>query len=87
MNYRLVVKDRATQDLRHLGNYILVNANADVAVKFLNAAEVMFAQLVKTPGMGKVTQLEKLTSLSHSHSTTNSSCNSFISLSFTKNDI
>jgi toxin ParE1/3/4 len=45
MNYRLIVKDRATQDLRHLGNYILVNANADVAVKFLNAAEVTFAQL------------------------------------------
>jgi toxin ParE1/3/4 len=45
MNYRLIVKDRATQDLRHLANYILVNANADVAVKFLNAAEVTFAQL------------------------------------------
>lgn len=45
MNYRLVVKDRATQDLRHLANYILDNANADVAVKFLNAAEVTFAQL------------------------------------------
>ncbi|MCC5632670.1 type II toxin-antitoxin system RelE/ParE family toxin [Nostoc sphaeroides CHAB 2801] len=45
MSYRLIVKDRATQDLRHLGNYILVNANADVAVKFLNAAEVTFAQL------------------------------------------
>ncbi|MEH1819435.1 MAG: type II toxin-antitoxin system RelE/ParE family toxin [Nostoc sp.] len=57
MSYRLIVKDRATQDLRHLANYILVNGNTDVAVKFLNAAEVTFAQLVKTPGMGKVTQL------------------------------
>ncbi|MHC5860372.1 hypothetical protein [Nostoc sp.] len=35
----------------------MVNANADVAVKFLSAAEVTFAQLEKTPGMGKVTQL------------------------------
>ncbi|BAY27453.1 hypothetical protein NIES2100_72770 [Calothrix sp. NIES-2100] len=57
MNYRLIVKDLATQDLRQLANYILVNGNADVAVKFLNAAEVTFEQLVKTPGMGKVTQL------------------------------
>lgn len=57
MNYRLIVKDRATKDLRYLANYILVNANADVAVKFLSSAEVTFAQLGKTPGMGKVTQL------------------------------
>ncbi|QLE57117.1 type II toxin-antitoxin system RelE/ParE family toxin [Nostoc sp. TCL26-01] len=57
MNYRLIVKDRATQDLRHLANYILVNGNADAAVKFLSAAEVTFAQLAKTPKMGKVTQL------------------------------
>ncbi|MBD2513151.1 type II toxin-antitoxin system RelE/ParE family toxin [Nostoc muscorum FACHB-395] len=57
MSYRLIVKDRATQDLRHLANYILVNGNTDVAVKFLSAAEATFAQLVKTPGIGKVTQL------------------------------
>ncbi|MHC5763193.1 hypothetical protein [Nostoc sp.] len=43
MNYRLIVKDRATQDLRHLANYILVNGNTDAAVKFLNAAELTFA--------------------------------------------
>ncbi|MBF2005236.1 MAG: type II toxin-antitoxin system RelE/ParE family toxin [Chlorogloeopsis fritschii C42_A2020_084] len=57
MNYKLVVKDQATQDLRQQANYILVNGNADVAVKFLLAAEMTFAQLEKTPGMGKVTQL------------------------------
>jgi toxin ParE1/3/4 len=57
MNYRLIVKNRATQDLRAQANYILVNSNADAAVKFLNAAEVTFAQLAKTPGIGKVTQL------------------------------
>jgi toxin ParE1/3/4 len=57
MNYQLVVKDRATQDLRQQANYILVNGNADVAVKFLGAVEVTFAKLAKTPGMGKVTQL------------------------------
>ncbi|MBD2537101.1 type II toxin-antitoxin system RelE/ParE family toxin [Nostoc flagelliforme FACHB-838] len=37
--------------------YILVNGNTDVAVKFLSAAEATFAQLVKTPGIGKVAQL------------------------------
>lgn len=57
MNYQLIVKDRATQDLRQLGSYILVNGNADAAVKFLNAAEVTFAQLAKTPKIGKVTRL------------------------------
>ncbi|WP_235006797.1 type II toxin-antitoxin system RelE/ParE family toxin [Calothrix rhizosoleniae] len=57
MNYRLIVKDQATQDLRQLANYILVNGNKDIAVKFLSAAEITFEQLVKTPGMGKVTQL------------------------------
>ncbi|MFW9265344.1 type II toxin-antitoxin system RelE/ParE family toxin, partial [Nostoc sp. CALU 546] len=31
--------------------------NTDAAVKFLNAAELTFAQLSKTPGMGKVTRL------------------------------
>ncbi|HEY9669412.1 MAG TPA: type II toxin-antitoxin system RelE/ParE family toxin [Coleofasciculaceae cyanobacterium] len=57
MSYRLVVKDKATQDLRQLANYILVNGNADVAVKFLNAAEVTFEQFLKTPRIGKVTEL------------------------------
>ncbi|NJL78687.1 MAG: type II toxin-antitoxin system RelE/ParE family toxin [Richelia sp. RM2_1_2] len=56
MSYRLIIKDRATQDLRQLANYILVNGNADVAVNFLSAAEVTFQQLLKTPGMGKITQ-------------------------------
>jgi len=57
MKYRLIVKDRATQDIRHLANYLLVNGNADVAFKFLSAVEITFAKLQKTPGMGKVTQL------------------------------
>jgi toxin ParE1/3/4 len=57
MNYRLIIKDRATQDLRELANYILVNGNAQIAVKFLDAAEMTFEQLLKTPSMGKITQL------------------------------
>ncbi|WP_414623404.1 type II toxin-antitoxin system RelE/ParE family toxin [Calothrix sp. CCY 0018] len=57
MDYRLIIKDRATQDLRQLANYILVNGNAQIAVKFLDSAELTFEQLLKTPGMGKITQL------------------------------
>ncbi|MBN4000972.1 type II toxin-antitoxin system RelE/ParE family toxin [Nostoc sp. LPT] len=57
MSYKLVVTDQATQDLRQQANYILVNGNADVAVKFLLVAEMTFAQLAKTPSIGKVTQL------------------------------
>lgn len=57
MNYGLVVKDRATRDLRQQANYILVNGNPDTAVKFLRAAEITFAQLAKTPGIGKITHL------------------------------
>ncbi|RCJ37293.1 hypothetical protein A6770_40345 [Nostoc minutum NIES-26] len=40
MNYRLIVKYRATQDLRNLANYILVNGNTDTAVKFLSAIDL-----------------------------------------------
>lgn len=57
MSYKLVVRNQATQDLRQQANYILLNGNADVAVKFLLAAEMMFAQLAKTPSIGKVMQL------------------------------
>jgi toxin ParE1/3/4 len=57
MNYRLIIRDRATQDLRQQANYVLVNGNADAAVKFLEAAEATFSQLVKSPSIGKVTQL------------------------------
>ena len=57
MNYRLIIKDRATQDLRELAIYILVNGNAQIAVKFLDAAEQTFEQLLKTPSMGKITRL------------------------------
>lgn|GEM_PF-2863124 len=30
MNYKLVVRNQATQDLRQQANYILINGNADV---------------------------------------------------------
>ena len=57
MSYRLVIKNRAEQDLRQQAEYILQNGNVDAAVNFLAAAEATFSQLAKMPGMGKVTQL------------------------------
>ncbi|GET39773.1 type II toxin-antitoxin system RelE/ParE family toxin [Microseira wollei] len=57
MTYRLIIKERAEQDLRQQAEYILLNGNADAAVRFLSAAETTFAQLATMPRIGKVTQL------------------------------
>ena len=57
MSDRLIVKNRATQDLRQQANYILVNGNARTAEQFLELAEATFAQLATIPGMGKVVRL------------------------------
>ena len=46
MSYRLIIRDRATQDLRQQANYILVNGNSHAAGQFLELAEVTFTQLV-----------------------------------------
>ncbi len=54
MNYRLIIKDRATQDLRQLANYILVNGNAQIAVKFLNSAELTFRNCRKINGCSRL---------------------------------
>ncbi|GAB4205838.1 MAG: hypothetical protein Fur006_62330 [Coleofasciculaceae cyanobacterium] len=52
MSYRLIIRDRATQDLRQQANYILVNGNTHAAGQFLELAEVTFAQLATIPKMG-----------------------------------
>jgi toxin ParE1/3/4 len=57
MSYRLIIKNRATQDLRQQANYILVNGDSRAAERFLELAEVTFAQLATIPGMGKVVRL------------------------------
>jgi toxin ParE1/3/4 len=54
MNYRLNVRNRATQDIRQAANYILVNGDADAASRFLELVELTFTQLAATPGMGKI---------------------------------
>jgi toxin ParE1/3/4 len=57
MSYRLIIRDRATQDLRQQANYILVNGSSHAAGQFLELAEVTFAQLATIPKMGKIVRL------------------------------
>jgi len=51
---KVIVRDRATQDMRRQANYILANGNRDAAERFLEFAEYAFAQLALTPNIGKI---------------------------------
>ena len=53
MTFPIIVRDRATQDLRLQANYILEQGNRKAAEKFLECAELTFSQLAKTPKIGK----------------------------------
>jgi toxin ParE1/3/4 len=57
MSHSVIVRDRATQDLRRLANYILANGNREVAERFLESAEYTFNQLALTPNMGRFLML------------------------------
>jgi toxin ParE1/3/4 len=48
MAFPIIVRDRATQDIRRQANYILAMGNRDAAERFLEFAEYAFAQLVIT---------------------------------------
>lgn len=54
MSLSLIVRNRATQDLRQQANYILAQGNRDAAERFLSSAESTFSQLTVTPYIGKV---------------------------------
>ena len=54
MAFQVIVRNRATQDIRQQANYILVNGNRELGEKFLEFVEYAFAQLAITPNMGKV---------------------------------
>ena len=54
MTFKLIVRDRATQDLRQQANYILANVTTAAAERYLEMAEKTFMQLLLTPGLGKV---------------------------------
>jgi toxin ParE1/3/4 len=56
MNYRLVIKNRAEQDLRGQAEYLLRQGNRDAAIAFLAAAEMTLAQLAKMPRLGRVSR-------------------------------
>ena len=45
MAFQVIVRNRATQDIRQQANYILVNGNRELGEKFLEFAECAFAQL------------------------------------------
>ncbi len=54
MAFQVIVRNRATQDIRQQANYLLVNGNRELGEKFLEFVEYAFAQLAITPNMGKV---------------------------------
>jgi toxin ParE1/3/4 len=54
MAFQVIVRNRATQDIRQQANYILVNGNRESGEKFLKFVEYAFTQLAITPNMGKV---------------------------------
>lgn len=57
MAFQVIVRDRATQDIRQQANYILANGNREAAERFLEFAEYAFAQLATTPNMGRILPL------------------------------
>ena len=57
MTLPVIIRDRATQDLRLQANYILAKGDRKAAENFLECAELTFFQLAKTPKIGKKVSL------------------------------
>jgi toxin ParE1/3/4 len=53
MSRKLIIRNRATQDLRQQANYILGNGSVSAAEQFLELAEATFAQILTVPRIGK----------------------------------
>lgn len=53
MSRQLIIRNRATQDLRQQANYILGNGSVDAAEQFLELAEATFTQISIVPRIGK----------------------------------
>jgi toxin ParE1/3/4 len=53
MSRKLIIRNRATQDLRQQANYILSNGSVGAAEHFLELAEATFAQILMVPRIGK----------------------------------
>ena len=57
MTLSIIIRDRATQDLRLQANYILAKGDRKAAENFLESAELTSSQLAKTPIIGKKVSL------------------------------
>ena len=53
MSRELIIRNRATQDLRQQANYILSNGSIAAAEQFLESAEATFDRILLTPRIGK----------------------------------
>jgi toxin ParE1/3/4 len=53
MSRTLIIRNRATQDLRQQANYILSNGNVAAAEQFLELVEATFSQILTVPRIGK----------------------------------
>lgn len=53
MSRQLIIRNRATQDLRQQANYIFSSGSVDAAEQFLELAEATFAQILTVPRIGK----------------------------------
>jgi toxin ParE1/3/4 len=53
MSRELIIRNRATQDLRQQANYILSNGNVTAAEQFLELTEATFDRILSTPRIGK----------------------------------
>jgi toxin ParE1/3/4 len=54
MTRTLIIRNRATQDVRQQANYILANGNTTAATYYLETVELTFEQLISVPGIGKI---------------------------------
>jgi toxin ParE1/3/4 len=53
MSRVLIIRNRATQDIRQQANYILSSGNTGAAEQFLELTEATFDRILLTPGIGK----------------------------------
>jgi toxin ParE1/3/4 len=67
MAFQVIVRDRATQDIRQQANYILAMGNRDAAERFLESAEYAFKQLSLTPNIGKIIKLPDIAMIRQWH--------------------
>jgi toxin ParE1/3/4 len=54
MSRKLIIRNRATQDLRQQANYILSNGSVGAAEQFLELTEATFERILTAPKIGKL---------------------------------